>query len=131
MEVSKGITNQAIRDRFCLCFNDLGLTLDEIAERIGTHKPYLSSLSGNESPKVPALLIAKLCHEFGISPYYIILGQGAKKAKAPKTKEDKLLDANAQLLTIIGDLLNEMLVFKPVWTDKTKEIVKEAKRNVQ
>jgi len=118
------ITDIAIRDRFILCVNELDLTLEEIAGAIGTHKPYLSALKKNKTPKVPSLLIANFCQEYGYSPYYIMQGIGPKKARAPKTREDKLLD-------IIEDLMNAMLELKPKWNDTHKELVNKAKKNVQ
>lgn len=129
------ITDKNIRDRFILCINELGLTLDDIAPRIGTHKAYLSALKKNETPKVPVLFIARFCLEFGYSAEYIVKGKGDKKSREPKTREERKIEVLEKridaLIEIIGNLLNETLVFKAVWTDKTKELVKEAKKNVQ
>lgn len=125
------ITDKEIRDRFILCINDIGETLEEIAGKLNTHKPYLSALKTNKTPKVPAVLIAKLCLEYGYSPHFIILGTGPRKAKAPRTKEDRLIEHNEKLLNVITDLLNEILILKPIWTDKTRQIAQEAKKNVQ
>lgn len=118
------VNNKAIRDRFMLCINEIDATLEEIAFTIDSNKSYLSQLKTKDNAEIKAVLIAKFCLKYGYSAHYILLGEGAKKAKPPKTREDKLID-------IIGDMMNAMLELKPKWNDTQKELANRAKKATQ
>jgi hypothetical protein len=118
------VNNKAIRDRFMLCLNEIDSTLDEIAHSIDSNKSYLSQLKTKDNSEIKAVLIARFCHVYGYSPHYILLGEGAKKAKGPKTREDKLID-------IIGDMMDAMLELKPKWNSTQKELATRAKKATQ
>lgn len=121
------MTDHDICARFLYCLDDLNLTLQEVADTIGTYKNYLSALKKRTSPKIPVIYIARFCLAYDYSPEYILLGTGAMKSDKLKRLEEK----NDKLIEVIGDMMEAMLELKPKWSDAQKELADKAKKSIQ
>lgn len=122
------ITDKAIRDRFVKCLTEVLVrhTQGRVAKAIGCHPPYLAALKSSDTPKIPALMIAKFCSIYNYSPHYILLGKGEKRSEPPAEEKKDLY-----YLRIIEQLLAALLEFKGSWNDATGELIAEAMRKKQ
>lgn len=106
-----------IGDRIKERRKELGLTVDELAERLGKNRATVYRYESNDIEKLPTTVLEPLANALGVSPGYLMGWEQSGDVSALMNKYDNIRPIQLKRFP----LLDEIACGEPIFADEDKE----------